>query len=91
VLAVVFAAVAGLALYESVPRRVEVSVITKGVSTDGNSEDHYLITERGRVQMADTSQFIVPPPNEQRQKTTCLWSLGPNLHHYLHDCDVTPH
>lgn len=84
----VFAAAAGLAAYGLTPHKVDVNVITKGVVSDsrGNIVERYLVTDKGRIPMNDTSQFRGPSPDLPSQKATCVWSQDWTLKGYLHDC-----
>ncbi|MGC2468013.1 MAG: hypothetical protein WA517_22675 [Candidatus Acidiferrum sp.] len=79
-----FAALAGFALFEFVPRKVDVTVISKGTVSNGqgNIEERYLITDHGRVTMNDTSQFKIGVS----QHATCVQSRDLLLNSHLHDC-----
>jgi hypothetical protein len=84
----VFAGAASVLAYGLVPRKVDVNVITKGVVSDsrGNIVERYLVTDKGRIPMSDTSQFRGPSPELPSQKATCVWSQDWTLKGYLHDC-----
>ncbi len=79
-----FAALAGFALFEVVPRDVDVTIISKGEITDdrGNVEERYLITDRGRVKMNDTSEFHIG----ESQHATCVLYRDLLLNRHLRDC-----
>jgi hypothetical protein len=92
VLAGVFAVAAGVALYESVPRQVEVTVISAGVVSGGPEEtieERYLVTDRGRVPVDRVPELHIPPaPGAEPQRATCVQSVNLFLHSYIHDCKL---
>ncbi len=78
------AAATGLAVYGLAPRKVDVNVISKGVVSDakGDIVERYLVTDKGRIPMKDTSEFRIGGS----QKATCEWSQDFTLKGHLHDC-----
>ena len=87
-LVALFAAVAGLAAYATVPRKVDLNVITKGVVSDakGKIVERYIGTDKGRIPLKDTSGFEIAIPPRTPQKAICLWSQDWTLHGHIHDC-----
>jgi hypothetical protein len=90
----VFAAVAGLAAYEFVPRKVEVNVASLDRIFAGKTEiARYLITDKHQSAfMRDPSQFHISANGApQPQKAVCIQSrsiFGGPAH--LHDCEPGP-
>lgn len=90
-LVAIFAAAAGLILYEFVPRNVEVNVISIDRTFAGDNETaRHLITDKQQsASMKDPSAFhISADGTPQPQKATCVQSrsiLGGPV--YLHDCE----
>lgn len=86
-LAVLFAAVAGLAAFAFVPHKVDVTVTGIGEMSDGVSTEHYIATDRGRAPVSDTSDFYIGPPmHRPYQRATCVQHRDALLHTHLQDC-----
>jgi hypothetical protein len=84
----VFAAAASVLTHGLMPRKVDVTVISKGTVSDGRGAivERYVLTDKGRIPMKDTSQFRGPSPELPTQKATCVWSQDLTLKGHLHDC-----
>jgi hypothetical protein len=61
-----------------------VNIISKGVISDakGDIVERYLLTDKGRITMKDTSEFRIGAA----QKSIGEWSPDLTIKGHLHDC-----
>ena len=78
---------AASAILAFAPRKVDVTVISKGEVSDGQGQivERYIVTDQGNVATNDSSPFKIGAG----QQATCELSRDWTLHTYLHDC--APH
>lgn len=85
-------------LYECLPRKVEVKVISTGVGYGGSIggkmhvTDNYLMTDHGKIDVGagGLAKFHLPVDRavglDIPQKVTCVWSRDLLRNGHLHDC-----